>query len=42
VSQVLKGGSKSKPIRQVDGDHEISFKMDGMAIGLKVCFVKKA
>ena len=41
-SQVLKGGSKSKPIRLVDGDHEISCKMDGMAIGLKACFVKKA
>jgi protein PhnA len=40
-SQVLKGGSKSKPIRLVDGDHEISCKMDGMAIGLKACFVKK-
>jgi uncharacterized Zn ribbon protein len=26
----------------VDGDHEISGKMDGMAIGLKTCFVKKA
>ena len=41
-SQVLKGGSKSKPIRLVDGDHEISCKMDGVAIGLKACFVKKA
>jgi len=41
-NQVLKGGSKSKPIRLVDGDHEISCKMDGMAIGLKACFVKKA
>jgi protein PhnA len=41
-SQVLKGGSKSKPIRLVDGDHEISCRMDGMAIGLKACFVKKA
>jgi len=40
-SQVLKAGSKSKPIRLVDGDHEISCKMDGMAIGLKACFVKK-
>jgi protein PhnA len=40
-SQVLKGGTKSKPIRLVDGDHEISCKMDGMAIGLKACFVKK-
>ncbi len=41
-SQGLKIGTKSKPIRLVDGDHEISCKMDGMAIGLKACFVKKA
>ena len=41
-NQVLKGGSKSKPIRLVDGDHEIDCKMDGMAIALKACFVKKA
>ena len=41
-SQVLKGGSKSKPIRLVEGDHEISCKMDGISIGLKACFVKKA
>ncbi len=41
-SQVLKGGSKSKPIRLVDGDHEIDCKVDGIAIGLKACFVKKA
>ena len=41
-SQVLKQGSKSKPIRLVDGDHEISCKMDGISIGLKACFVKKA
>ncbi len=40
-SQVLKGGSKAKGIRLVDGDHEISCKIDGMAIGLKACFVKK-
>jgi protein PhnA len=40
-SDVLKVGTKSKPIRLVDGDHEISCKMDGMAIGLKACFVKK-
>jgi len=26
----------------VEGDHEIDCKMDGMAIGLKACFVKKA
>jgi protein PhnA len=41
-SQVIKGGTKTKPIRLVDGDHEISCKIEGMAIGLKACFVKKA
>lgn len=40
-SDVLKVGTKSKPIRLVDGDHEISCKMGGIAIGLKACFVKK-
>ena len=40
-SQVLKVGTKSRPIRLVDGDHEISCKMDGLDIGLKACFVKK-
>ncbi|MCF7790071.1 MAG: alkylphosphonate utilization protein [Prosthecobacter sp.] len=40
-NDVLKVGTKSKPIRLVDGDHEISCKMDGIAIGLKACFVKK-
>jgi protein PhnA len=40
-SQVLKTGTKSKPIRLVEGDHEIDCKMDGVAIGLKACFVKK-
>jgi protein PhnA len=41
-SQVLKVGTKSKPIRLVDGDHEIDCKMEGMSIALKACFVKKA
>ena len=41
-AQVLKGGSKSKPIRLVGGDHEIDCKVDGIAVGLKACFVKKA
>lgn len=41
-SQVLKGGSKSKAIRLVDGDHEISCKMDGITVGLKACYVRKA
>ena len=40
-SQVLKGGTKTKGIRLVDGDHEISCKIDGTAMGLKACFVKK-
>lgn len=40
-SQILKVGTKSKPIRLVDGDHEIDCKMDGLSIGLKACFVKK-
>ena len=40
-SQVLKKGMKSKPIRLVEGDHEIDCKMDGTAIALKACFVKK-
>ena len=41
TSKVLKSGMKSKPIRLVDGDHEIDCKMDGIAIALKACFVKK-
>jgi len=41
-SQVLKGGTKAKGIRLVHGDHEISCKINGSAIGLKACFVKKA
>jgi protein PhnA len=41
TSQILKVGTKSKPIRLVDGDHEISCKMEGLSIGLKACFVKK-
>ena len=40
-SQVLKGGTKAKGIRLVDGDHEISCKFEGAAMGLKACFVKK-
>lgn len=40
-STVLEVGTKSKPIRLVDGDHEISCKMEGLAIGIKACFVKK-
>jgi len=41
-SQVIKGGTKAKSIRLVEGDHEISCKIEGSAIGLKACFVKKA
>jgi protein PhnA len=40
-SQTLKVGTKSKPIRLVEGDHEISCKIEGMSIGLKACFVKR-
>lgn len=41
-NQVIKGGTKAKGIRLVDGDHEISCKIEGVSIGLKACFVKKA
>lgn len=42
-AQVLKGGAKTRPIRLVEGDHEISCKIDGVgAVGLKACFVRKA
>ena len=41
-SQVLKGGTKAKGIRLADGDHEISCKIEGSAIGLKACYVRKA
>ena len=41
-SGVLKGGTKVKNIRLVDGDHEIDCKIDGSAMALKACFVKKA
>lgn len=41
TSDVLKTGTKSKPIRLVEGDHEISCKMNGISIALKACFVKK-
>ena len=40
-AQVLKAGTKAKGIRLVDGDHEISCKIEGMPVGLKACFVKK-
>lgn len=40
-SEVLEVATKSRPIRLVDGDHEISCRMEGLSIGLKACFVKK-
>jgi protein PhnA len=41
-SGVLKGGTKAKNIRLVDSDHDIDCKIDGVAMALKSCFVKKA
>jgi protein PhnA len=41
-SEVLKQGTKVRNIRLVDGDHEIDCKIDGSAMALKACFVKKA
>lgn len=41
-SSSIKGGTKIKRIKLVDGDHEIDCKVDGMAIMLKAQFVKKA
>ena len=41
ASETLKVGMKSKPIKLVEGDHEISCKMEGLMIGLKACYVKK-
>lgn len=40
-SEVLKSGTKSKPIRIVEGDHQIDCRMNGMPIALKAEFVKK-
>jgi protein PhnA len=40
-SEVLKVGTKSKPIRLVEGDHEIDCKMGGISIALKAMYVKK-
>ncbi|SMP69896.1 phosphonoacetate hydrolase [Neorhodopirellula lusitana] len=40
---VVKGGTKVKNIRLVDGDHDIDCKIDGIgAMGLKSEFVRKA
>ena len=41
-SGVLKGGTKVKNIRLVEGDHEIDCKIEGSPMALKACFVKKA
>jgi protein PhnA len=41
-SQSLKGGTKIRNIRLVDGDHEIDCKVDGTGMMLKACYVKKA
>ena len=42
-SAVVKGGTKVKNIRLVEGDHDIDCKIDGIgAMGLKSEFVKKA
>ena len=41
-SGVVKGGTKVRNIRLVDGDHEIDCKIDGSPMALKACFVKKA
>jgi protein PhnA len=40
-SGVLKQGAKAKNIRLVEGDHEIDCRIDGTALALKACFVKK-
>lgn len=40
-SDVLKSGTKSKPIRLREGDHEIDCKMNGISIALKAMYVKK-
>jgi protein PhnA len=41
-SQSLKGGTKIRGIRLVDGDHEIDCKVEGVGMMLKACYVKKA
>ncbi len=41
TSETLKTGTKSKPIRLRDGDHEIDCKMNGLSIALKAMYVKK-
>lgn len=41
-SATLKGGTKIKKIRIVEGDHEVDCKVDGVGVMLKACFLKKA
>ena len=41
-SLVIKGGTKIKIIRLVDGDHDIDCKVDGQSMLLKSEFMKKA
>lgn len=41
-SIVIKGGTKIKNIRLVDGDHDIDCKVDGQSMLLKSEFMKKA
>lgn len=41
-SQTIKGGTKIRNIRIVDGDHEIDCKVDGVGMMLKACYLKKA
>ena len=41
-SLVIKGGTKIKNIRLVDGDHHIDCKVDGQSMLLKSEFMKKA
>ena len=41
-SLIIKGGTKIKNIRLVDGDHDIDCKVDGQSMLLKSEFMKKA
>ncbi len=41
-STTIKGGTKIKRIRIVDGDHEVDCKVEGMSVLLKAGFLKKA
>lgn len=41
-SQTIKGGTKIRNIRIVDGDHEVDCKVEGVGVMLKACYLKKA